>query len=178
MITRETLQAAKAKFAMHIKLAKGGYIYVYNCPDLPRLEKQIRKEHAHAQEERLYYVDGWECRSTDEILRRLNAPEEKPPLQLGPERTAAWLEERIQAFLKDPQLMEPTAVVKEFEREIKERRRVYLSQIIKANMDVDKAAVRIAMFTKLKESWQAEAQKGDLFGERDNADLQATHRRP
>lgn len=164
MITREDLQAAKAQFTMHIKLAKGGYIYCYSCPAFPRLEKQVRKEHSHAQEEKLYFVDGWECRTTEEILRRLNGPEEKPPLQLGPERTAAWLEERIDAFLKDPQLMEPGAVAKEFERELKERRRVYLKQIISANMDIDKAAQRIAMFTKLRDFWKTEAAKGDLFG--------------
>jgi hypothetical protein len=62
MITRQDLEASKAQFTMHIKLAKGGYIYCYSCPQHPRLEKQVRKEHSHAQEQKLYFVDGWECR--------------------------------------------------------------------------------------------------------------------
>ena len=166
VITLADVKADKRVFVMHAKLSKGGSLYVYRGERFPRLELHLNREHSHAATTRNYYVDGWQCQDQEEIVRRLNGPVLPPPTATPDERQIkTQLGEAIARAHLDEQLMNPADVRKEFARELKERWRVYLAQIIRGRMDVNKAARRIAMFERLEEEWAKKASQNTLFPE-------------
>lgn len=72
-VTEAMLKAAKFELALHMKLNRGGCIYVYRCRDFPRLSVRGVRESADVPIVQTFYVDARQCATLAAAAAALNA---------------------------------------------------------------------------------------------------------
>lgn len=73
-VTVADLRAARFKVSFHARLAAGGYLYVYECAEHPRLVVSAHRKDRRSNTEQTMNVDGVECATLDDAAARLSQP--------------------------------------------------------------------------------------------------------
>jgi hypothetical protein len=77
LITAEDLKGCRRQLLVHIKLAKGGVHFDYQCIEHPRLRQFVRRASRNSTTMRTMMVDGLEVKTLAEAAEALNrTPEE------------------------------------------------------------------------------------------------------